>query len=71
MFHEFGHRIRHAADGDEAHFLGDAIRFQYARHPAADDHANLGFAFNEGWAEYHATLLDPDGNLVQLFQLPL
>jgi hypothetical protein len=58
VFHEFGHRIRHAADGDVGHFLGDAMLFRYARSHSMKDHSNLGFAFNEGWAEYHATLLD-------------
>ncbi|HKO43794.1 MAG TPA: hypothetical protein VJU84_11010 [Pyrinomonadaceae bacterium] len=60
MFHEFGHRIRHAADGNESHFLGDAMLFRYARPHHARFHSNLGFAFNEGWAEYHSTLLDED-----------
>ena len=60
LFHEFGHRIRHAADGNEGHFLGDAMLFRYARHHHAREHSNLGFAFNEGWAEYHSTILDED-----------
>lgn len=60
VFHEFGHRIRHRADGDLGHFLGDAMRFNYARSHSMKEHSNLGFAFNEGWAEYHATLLDAD-----------
>ncbi len=60
VFHEFGHRIRHSADGDLGHFLGDSMLFRYARSHSMKDHSNLGFAFNEGWAEYHATLLNPD-----------
>jgi len=58
MFHEFGHRIRHAADGDVDHFNGDLQWFRYIRHHHPREHSNLGFAFNEGWAEYHATILD-------------
>ena len=58
IFHEFGHRIREAADGDGGHFLGDMIRFHYAQnHNMRTTIANPGFAFNEGWAEYHKTLL--------------
>ncbi len=61
--HEFGHSIRHAADGDGAHFTNDVTRFRYARtHSACAADANAqsgesrdsvrGFGFNEGWAEY-------------------
>lgn len=60
LFHEFGHRIRHAADGNADHFNGDLLLFRYIRHHHAREHSNLGFAFNEGWAEYHATILDKD-----------
>jgi hypothetical protein len=60
LFHEFGHRIRHAADGNESHFLNDAMLFRYARNHDENLHSNLGFAFNEGWAEYHSTILDED-----------
>ena len=59
VYHEFGHRIREAADGDFAHFLYDVARFTYAQQHWYDKTTNAGFAFNEGWAEYHATLLDP------------
>lgn len=58
IYHEFGHRLRHAADGGMAHFLFDVARFAYMKHHTPDMKTNLGFAFNEGWAEYHATLLD-------------
>jgi len=58
VYHEVGHRIRHALDGDFAHFLYDVARFKYAQHHSFDKKTNEGFAFNEGWAEYHATLLD-------------
>lgn len=57
-FHEFGHTVRHSMDGDFPHFLFDAIRFVYPRtHDPADcrNPTNLGFAFNEGWAEFWAT----------------
>ena len=59
VFHEFGHRIRHAQDGDFGHFLYDVARFTYTQQHWTEKHTNAGFAFNEGWAEYHATLLDP------------
>lgn len=63
LTHEFGHSIRHGADGNDAHFVYDAARFQYARsHDECADDGNRnsgetdeslrGFAFNEGWAEY-------------------
>jgi hypothetical protein len=54
--HEFGHRLRHAADGDTDHFYWDATRFRYLRNHSSRDVTNDGFAFNEGWAEYHKTL---------------
>jgi len=61
--HEFGHSIRHAADGDRNHFNWDVTRFRYARnHNICDPSSNrigtdthqmgLAFGFNEGWAEY-------------------
>ncbi len=61
--HEFGHSIRHAADGNGAHFSNDVFRFQYARthsecdadgnrNPGEIDSSLAGYAFNEGWAEY-------------------
>jgi hypothetical protein len=56
--HEFGHRLRHAADGGRDHFNFDATRFVYARSHTATDVTNEGFAFNEGWAFYHKTLLN-------------
>ena len=54
--HEFGHRLRHAADGDVDHFNYDMLRFVYARTHDPSLLSNEGFAFNEGWAEYHKTL---------------
>jgi len=56
MDHEFGHRLRHAADGDRAHFDGDAVRFYYGRSHSNRDVTNEGFAFNEGWAYYYETV---------------
>jgi hypothetical protein len=64
MRHEFGHSIRHAADGDARHFTDDVVKYRYARnHPngcAEDDNAQqgellesvIGYNFNEGWADY-------------------
>jgi hypothetical protein len=54
MWHEFGHTVRHSADGDGTHFLWDATRFRYARIEEHDPCSvtDEGFAFNEGWAEY-------------------
>jgi hypothetical protein len=57
--HEFGHRIRHGADGDTVHFNWDATRFRYLRNHSMGDVTNEGFAFNEGWAEYHKSLRHP------------
>ena len=52
--HEFAHAFRHAFDGDLGHFLGDVVAHNYLRHHSACDKTGLGFAFNEGWAEYWA-----------------
>ena len=51
-FHEFGHTVRHSLDGNGAHFLYDATRFDYARSHSICESTNDGFAFNEGWAEF-------------------
>lgn len=56
-FHEFGHALRHSVDGDQAHFLGDAARWTYARaHELCTNTAGYvateGYGFNEGWADY-------------------
>ena len=56
--HEFGHRVRHAQDGDFAHFLSDVATYTYPQHHAYDKVTNEGFAFNEGWAEYYASQLE-------------
>ncbi len=54
-FHEFAHSVRHSFDGNFFHFLIDAVRFGYPRTHSPCDKTNLGFAFNEGWAEFWAT----------------
>jgi hypothetical protein len=60
-FHEFGHDVRHSLDGDVDEFLKDVARFDYPQNhqecklPAGiDNTGKLGFAFNEGWAEFWA-----------------
>jgi hypothetical protein len=58
VYHEFGHRIRHAKDGNYVHFLYDAVRFGYPRTHHSRLLTNEGFAFNEGWAHYFSSLLD-------------
>jgi len=58
--HEFGHRIRHAADGNVGHFNNDLVWYRYGRHHHDDEDTNLGFAFNEGWADYFRDQLQPD-----------
>jgi hypothetical protein len=62
--HEFGHSIRHAADGSPSHFAADVMAFRYARNHANDcsENANAqpgellnsvrSYNFNEGWADY-------------------
>lgn len=58
VFHEFGHRIRHAQDGDFEHFLGDVASYNYAQQHWLQKKTNNGFAFNEGWAEYFSAVND-------------
>lgn len=52
--HEFGHVIRHGYDGDLGHFLGDVVSHNYLQNHEPCNKTGLGFAFNEGWAEYWA-----------------
>jgi hypothetical protein len=54
MFHEFGHSIRHVADGSEAHWGWDNFRWAYARNHRGCETFNTQYAFNEGWASYWA-----------------
>lgn len=58
--HEFGHRLRHAIDGNVSHFNGDAVLYQYPRSHTFDEDTNLGFAFNEGWANYFRHEMQPN-----------
>lgn len=55
FFHEFGHSIRHVADGDETHWHWDDTRFIYARVHSGTEVTNKGYTFNEGWAHYWAS----------------
>lgn len=52
LFHEFGHSIRHVADGDELHWGWDNFRWAYARSHNRCEVFNTQYAFNEGWANY-------------------
>ncbi len=54
--HEFAHTVRHALDGDQAHFFFDTGEFWYLRSHSSSscEQTNHGFVFNEGWAEYWA-----------------
>lgn len=52
--HELAHTVRHTYDGGYSHFLFDVVRFGYTRNHYCSKSTNLGFAFNEGWAEYWA-----------------
>lgn len=54
VFHEFGHSVRHVADGGEAHWNGDNFVFAYARVHSGREIFNEQTAFNEGWANYWA-----------------
>lgn len=60
--HEFGHRIRDGADGDNNHWNWDNTRFVYAHvHEFNSRGPTEGFAFHEGWAEYFNKMIDPVG----------
>ena len=52
--HEVAHTVRHHYDGTGNHFLYDAVRFLYPRIHHCGLKTNLGFAFNEGWAQFWA-----------------
>jgi hypothetical protein len=56
MFHEFGHSVRHTADGDELHWGWDNFRWAYARTHSGCEVFNTQYAFNEGWANYWGEL---------------
>lgn len=52
--HELAHVARHVLDGSQSHFARDVLKYGYARRHSCDSRTNLGYAFNEGWAEYWA-----------------
>jgi hypothetical protein len=52
IFHEFGHALRHAADGPEDHWHWDNFRWAYARAHDGSELFNKQYAFNEGWANF-------------------
>lgn len=52
ILHEFGHTVRHAADGGMGHWNWDNFRWVYARNHDGSEVANEQYAFNEGWANY-------------------
>lgn len=52
IFHEFGHTVRHVADGSEIHWGWDNFRWAYARSHSGCEIFNKQYAFNEGWAQY-------------------
>lgn len=59
VFHEFGHVVRHAGDGDLAHWQFDNFRWAYGRAHPPTTIFNEHFAFNEGWATYWACARHP------------
>jgi len=54
LFHEFGHSLRHVADGPEHHWNWDNFRWAYARNHSGVEIFNTQYAFNEGWASFWA-----------------
>jgi len=50
--HEFGHTIRHAADGGQSHWDWDNFRWVYARAHVGNEIFNEHYAFNEGFGQY-------------------
>jgi hypothetical protein len=57
VFHEFGHTVRHVADGPHTHWDWDNTRFLYARDHDGGQITNKGFVFNEGWADYWGAVI--------------
>lgn len=57
--HEFGHRIRQSIDGSFGDFWDDVTGCSYLQQHTFEKLTNPCYAFNEGWAEYHAALFDP------------
>lgn len=52
FFHEFGHLVRHSADGSRSHWDWDNVRFIYGRIHDGTQVTGKGFVFNEGWGNY-------------------
>jgi hypothetical protein len=52
IYHEFGHTLRHADDGDSGHWGWDNFRWAYARSHAGNEIYNEHYAFNEGWGQF-------------------
>lgn len=50
--HELAHTVRHYYDGSYAHFLADVLSYSYMQYHSCGSKTNVGFAFNEGWAEF-------------------
>lgn len=61
FFHEFGHSVRHVADGAHTHWDYDNFRFAYARPHDGGQVTNRGFVFNEGWANYWEAVVTGTG----------
>jgi len=54
LYHEFGHSLRHADDGDLGHWGWDNFRWAYARNHGGEEIFNEQYAFNEGWGQFWA-----------------
>lgn len=52
LTHEFGHSLRHSADGDLGHWGWDMFRWAYGRFHDGNEISNEQYAFNEGWAHF-------------------
>jgi hypothetical protein len=61
FFHEFGHSVRHVADGPRSHWDWDNFRFIYARIHDGSQVTNKGFTFNEGWGTYWGAVVTGGG----------
>jgi len=56
IFHEFGHTVRHAADGSETHWSCDNFNYAYARYHDGSEITNAQYAFNEGCRRVRASV---------------
>lgn len=52
IYHEFGHSLRHADDGDLGHWGWDNFRWAYARNHNGTEIFSEHYAFNEGWGQF-------------------